>query len=53
MRMWECGENIRRNMYGLYNMAIGLNLRRKVANYLPLLKDHYHQNHGIDLEKAL
>lgn len=53
MRMWECGNNIRHNLYGLYNMAIGLNLRKKVAKYAPLLKDHYSENHGVDLERAL
>lgn len=51
--MWECGESVRSNMYGMYDFVIGQNLKKKVGQYRSILKDHYFDNHGVDLEKAL
>ena len=53
MKMWECGENIEKRLFGFYNYALGKNLKNKLELLSPNIRETYLVNHGIDVGEAL
>ena len=53
MKMWECGENIEKRLFGFYNYVLGRSLKDKMERWAPNIREAYLANHGIDLQKTL
>ena len=50
MKMWECGENIEKRLFGFYNYILGRSLKDKMERWAPNIREAYLANHGIDLQ---
>ena len=53
MKMWECGDNIEKRLFGIYNYALGSNLKKKIELMAPNIREAYLSTHGIDLSESL
>ena len=53
MKMWECGDNIEKRLFGLYNYVLGRNLKVKFERMIPNISEPFLEKHGIDLREQL
>ena len=53
MKMWECGDNIEKRLFGLYNYFLGKGLKAKLEKIAPNLREAYLASHGIDINVIL
>jgi abhydrolase domain-containing protein 1/3 len=53
MKMWECGDNIEKRLFGFYNYVLGKNLKVKFETMIPVISEPFLEKHGIDLRESL
>eukprot|EP00347_Sterkiella_histriomuscorum_P007208 403349846 len=53
MRMWETKTSVQNSFFGIYNQAIGSNVKRKITKYVDILHNEYLIANQIDLTKIL
>jgi predicted alpha/beta-fold hydrolase len=49
IKKWECSETIRTSMFGVYNKALGSNLKKAFLKHEPMLKDVFREKVGFDM----
>ena len=41
MKMWECGINIEKRLFGFYNYVLGRNLKVKIESMIPIINEAF------------